>query len=161
VQKVILDSIAAGVPRKFAAMRAGIDESTFHFWVRKGKRAKRGPHFQFFQSVKKAEADAIARNVAIVQKAAAKTWQAAAWWLERRHPDEFARREPVERQRGKQSSGTPADQITGLLGLLAAYEAAARASTTGTERTGSPGPDASGVDPASGTAGPGISQPGG
>src|SRR3954469_9935830 len=83
--RVIVASVAAGVPLKYAAQRAGIDESTLHLWLRTGRRAKKGPHFQLFQSLKKAEAGAVARNVALVQKAAAKTWQAAAWWLERRH----------------------------------------------------------------------------
>jgi hypothetical protein len=92
-QKVIVQSIAAGLPAKFAAQRAGIDESTFHLWMRKGRRATEGPHFQFFQSVKRAEADAIARNVAIIQKAASKSWQAAAWWLERGYHKEFGRKD--------------------------------------------------------------------
>jgi hypothetical protein len=90
---VIAERVAAGVPLKYAAQRAGIDESTLHLWLRKGRQARKGPHFQLFQSVKKAEADAVARNVAVVQKAAAKTWQAAAWWLARRHHKEFGRQD--------------------------------------------------------------------
>src|SRR5262245_30907299 len=92
-QRVIVEGVAAGVPFKYAAQRAGIDESTLHLWMRKGRRAKKGPHFQLFQSLKKAEADAVARNVAVVQNASTKSWQAAAWWLERRHHKEFGRQD--------------------------------------------------------------------
>jgi transposase len=92
-QKVIVDSIAAGVPQKYAAQRAGIGERTLAGWLAAGRKATKGPFLQFLQAVKKAEADAIARNVAIVQKAAGKSWQAAAWWLERRHHEDFGRKD--------------------------------------------------------------------
>ncbi len=40
---------------------------------------------EFLESIKKAKAKAVIRNVLIIQTAAKKTWQAAAWWLERSH----------------------------------------------------------------------------
>ncbi|MCI0703576.1 MAG: hypothetical protein L0241_21050 [Planctomycetia bacterium] len=90
-QKVIVDSIAAGLPRSIAAMRAGITERCLYQWLAKGRKGgKRNEEFvQLFQALQKAEGDAVARNVALIQKAAATTWQAAAWWLERRYPEEF------------------------------------------------------------------------
>jgi hypothetical protein len=102
-QKVIVDSIAAGVPRAIAAMRAGVTERCLYQWLAKGRKGAKGneEYVQLFQAVQKAEADAVARNVALVQKAGAKTWQAAAWWLERRYPEEFGanRRELAELRR--------------------------------------------------------------
>src|SRR5262245_10349520 len=92
-RRVIVESVAAGVPLKYAAQRAGVGERTLAGWLAAGRKAKRGPFLQLLQAVKKAEAEAVARNVAIVQKAAAKTWQAAAWWLERRHHAEFGRQD--------------------------------------------------------------------
>jgi hypothetical protein len=92
VQKVILAGIAAGLPRKHAAERAGITEQTLNSWLRKGK-TKRAPaeFLSFLSALKKAEADAVARNVAIIQTAAkGGKWTAAAWWLERRYPEEFS-----------------------------------------------------------------------
>ena len=61
-------------------------------------------YVQLFQAVQKAESDAVARNVAVIQTAAKKSWQAAAWWLERRYPEEFAtnRRELAELRRRSQ-----------------------------------------------------------
>jgi hypothetical protein len=88
VQKVIVDTLSAGVDRKHAALRSGISERTLLRWLRYG-RLKRAPEFEsFLSAVKKAEADAVSRNVAIISKAAqGGTWTAAAWLLERRHPE--------------------------------------------------------------------------
>lgn len=96
VQKAVTDAVAAGVPLKYAAQRAGIDASTIRLWRKKAGKAgaNRKLYVAFVAALKRAEADALARNVAIVQQAAAKHWTAAAWWLERRYPDEFAKREP-------------------------------------------------------------------
>jgi hypothetical protein len=46
----------------------------------------------FRDAIQKAEADAEIRNVAIIQKAASATWQAAAWWLERKRKGDWAQR---------------------------------------------------------------------
>ena len=48
--------------------------------------------FQCEKLKEKAEADAEVRNVAIIQRAADTTWQAAAWWLERKHKAEWSSR---------------------------------------------------------------------
>jgi transposase len=102
-QKVILAGIAAGLPRKHAAERAGITERTLRLWLRKAqsKRATAAV-ISFSSALNKAEADAVARNVAIIQTAAkGGKWTAAAWWLERRYPEEFSsfRSELVELKR--------------------------------------------------------------
>jgi hypothetical protein len=47
-------------------------------------------------AIEKAEGEAEATYTKIVADAAVKNWTAAAWWLERRRPDDFARRERVE-----------------------------------------------------------------
>jgi hypothetical protein len=47
-------------------------------------------------SIEKAEGEAEAVYTRIVADAAVKNWTAAAWWLERRRPEDFARRERVE-----------------------------------------------------------------
>ena len=50
--------------------------------------------WQFWQGVKKAEASAELQAVGVVRQAAAEgTWQAASWYLERKFPERWARRD--------------------------------------------------------------------
>lgn len=64
--------------------------------MKRGSDSKAGVYFEFFEAVKTAEAQAVARSVATIQAASRKSWQAAAWWLERKHPDEWGRKERHE-----------------------------------------------------------------
>ena len=90
VQARVCEAIAAGNTRHDAAGYAGVGTSTLNHWLTRGRKARRGPYRQFLEAVKRAEAGAVVRNVAIIQKAANKTWQAAAWWLERKNPQDWA-----------------------------------------------------------------------
>lgn len=47
--------------------------------------------WEIWQRSKKAELDAMDRNLLTVQVASQTHWQAAAWWLERRHSKDFGR----------------------------------------------------------------------
>ena len=91
VQDLICQAIRAGNYARVAAAYAGITEATYYNWLKRGETAKSGLYFDFFEAVKKAEADAQTRNVAIIQQAAKKTWQAAAWWLERKFPNDWGK----------------------------------------------------------------------
>ncbi|CAB4150426.1 hypothetical protein UFOVP569_29 [uncultured Caudovirales phage] len=82
VQK-IMNALSAGNTRRDSCAYAGISEDTFASWL------KDKPDFS--DSIEKAEADAAVRNVSIIAKAAQEgTWQAAAWWLERRRKQDWA-----------------------------------------------------------------------
>lgn len=70
-----------------ACQAVGISKETFYTWL------KEKPDFS--DSVKKAESKAIARNVMIIQKAASKSWQAAAWFLERKEYRDWGRKELI------------------------------------------------------------------
>ncbi|PZC52328.1 hypothetical protein LH53_05795, partial [Mesotoga sp. TolDC] len=57
---------------------------------------------RLYDSIIKAEGEAIARNIAIIQRAAQDgVWQAAAWFLERRYPNDYARKERLDIQERK------------------------------------------------------------
>lgn len=108
----ICKHIAVGCPFKVAANLAGIGTSTFFLWkatainiINELKDKKQTienaskediVYLEFLDAIKKAEAEAIRRNVVIINAAANDHWQAAAWWLERRIPNEFARKERLE-----------------------------------------------------------------
>jgi hypothetical protein len=84
-----LNALAAGNTRKAACHFAGIGVQTLDDWQRRFGDLR--------EAIEKAEADAEVRHVANIAKAAQDgTWQASAWWLERRRPDDFGRRERIE-----------------------------------------------------------------
>lgn len=89
--------IEAGNYQKHVAQALGIHEDTWYRWLREGERAKSGIKRRFYESIKKAEARAVLRNVAkILQASQEGNWQAAAWWLERRYPDEWGRKDKLD-----------------------------------------------------------------
>lgn len=94
----IIQALEAGNYRKTAAALAGITEETLCNWIKRGRTSKtKGKYFQFFQSVKKAEETAQAYHLQQIRKASENgSWQASAWYLERKCPDEWGRRQRVE-----------------------------------------------------------------
>ena len=89
--------IEAGNYQKHVAQALGITETTWYRWMQEGEKAKSGLKRKFYESIKKAEARAVLRNVAkILQASQEGNWQAAAWWLERRYPDEWGRKDKLD-----------------------------------------------------------------
>jgi len=85
----ILNALRAGSTRRAAAAFGEIDRATFYRWL--------DSDASFRDSVEKAEGAAEFRFTAQVAKAATTgTWQAAAWWLERRHPEDYALKQRME-----------------------------------------------------------------
>lgn len=72
-----------GVGRVDTCYLVDISYETFTVWMKRPT---------FCGRIKKAEARCKARNIKIIQKAGLTTWQAAAWYLERHFPNEFALR---------------------------------------------------------------------
>jgi hypothetical protein len=82
--KRICDSVAAGNTRRCAAQAAGIAYSTLKEWVRRGDEGEE-PFAAFLARLEKADGEAEERHVRNIETAAARgSWQASAWWLERR-----------------------------------------------------------------------------
>ncbi len=81
--KQICKLIAEGNHRAVAARAVGIGERTLYDWIRDY------PHFS--QAIKKADALAEIEYLNIIHKRAKKSWVAAAWYLERRHPERYSR----------------------------------------------------------------------
>jgi len=93
--KRISAAIEAGNYANVAAEAAGISEHTYYNWLKKGGKAKNGIFFQFFQTIKKAEAtaeqDALKNLLAAAREENA--WTGYAWYLERKFPARWAKRE--------------------------------------------------------------------
>lgn len=74
----------------------GISHETWYRWLREGENNKNRLTREFYETIKKAKASAVIRNVTIIQNSAQETWQAAAWWLERKYPERFGKKEKYE-----------------------------------------------------------------
>lgn len=85
IAKAICDSVESGTPKKYAAQAAGISESTLYAWCAGDP--------EFSELVKRAEGIAVEANIKVIKTATPKNWTAAAWWLERRHPRDFGRKD--------------------------------------------------------------------
>jgi len=97
VEKRIVDSLKAGNTVRQAAAAASVSTATFMAWKARGRRGE--PRYvEFLEHCEKAEAEAEGEAVKIVRDAALDgTWQAAAWWLERRRWRQWCRRDAPQR----------------------------------------------------------------
>ena len=81
----IVDAILHGATYKDAAESAGVWYETFNNWIKLGEASKSGQYFQFFQDVRKAEAQCRLNMTRVIQSAVAKgDWKAAEAYLRRR-----------------------------------------------------------------------------
>ena len=84
-QAGLIKAVAAGNTYQTSCRVMKVSHTTFQHW------REMDPTFQ--AAVEEAEAGAIMRNVAVIQEAAKKHWQAAAWFLERKYPQDWALRQ--------------------------------------------------------------------
>ena len=87
----ITELVRAGSYADIAALSCGADEETYGDWQKLAKENKDSIYGQLQESIARVEAEAEARNVAIIQKAAGENWQASMWWLENRYPGRWQR----------------------------------------------------------------------
>jgi len=87
-EQALLDALKLGMTRQAASGTCDISYSTFYRMYTEDAR--------FLEAVERAELWAEGRYTAIVARAAETQWQAAAWWLERRKYETFARRDRVD-----------------------------------------------------------------
>lgn len=82
--KKIIDALADGQGRVRACKIAGISYQTFVNW--------KSEKIEFIESVKKAEETGNDKIKDICQRRIIedKSWQSAAWWLERNYPDQYS-----------------------------------------------------------------------
>lgn len=127
VLNTLVNGLKAGLYREEAAIGAGISVSTFYRWMKEGEAHHHAeltaaaqntdnPDWEppeqtrqrvVWEAVKEAEATAELGMVALVRKAAFDgTWQAAAWWLERKMPTKWGRKDRLEHT-GEVAAGEP------------------------------------------------------
>lgn len=103
VLEIVCKGVKLGLSYERAAENAGVSRSVLHRWIaadNAGKVQYRG----VCDALAKARAEGETRLLARVIKAGEEDWRAAAWILERRHPDQYAR---VERRELTGPDGSP------------------------------------------------------
>ena len=89
VQARLCEALRGGNYRETAALWAGITPETLARWMQ-----KKGDRYDALrQAVQEAERAAEVRAVALVMKAAAEDPNHAKWWLERKYPERWGRRD--------------------------------------------------------------------
>ena len=91
VQERICKSVRLGNTYECAAEAGGISKPTLFDWINRGMDGEE-PFANFYNSIKKARAEAEEYAVEIVRNAMLTTWTAAAWWLERTNPEKYGKR---------------------------------------------------------------------
>lgn len=96
VQNIIVKSLENGLSIEAACGQARISKPTFYNWYNDGAEKKSGKYKDFHDAVDNAKnvAQSTFENV-IASAANDGTWQAAAWWLERRRPDKYNKPDKV------------------------------------------------------------------
>jgi hypothetical protein len=92
LQERLVMAIAAGSTVEGAAATVGINSATHRRWMALGEQARTGRHRVFYDAVTRAEATSEVVLVGRMATAARNgSWRAAAWLLERRWPERWAR----------------------------------------------------------------------
>ncbi len=89
VQK-LCEALEQGVPRKWACAAAGISDQTLTNWL-KAEQEGEECFLGFWDRIKEAEDKAVVFHLLNIKKHCEKAWTCSAWWLERTHPEDFAR----------------------------------------------------------------------
>jgi len=92
VQARIVEAIDMGATYELAAQAGGVSIDSFSLWMKKGEDGKTEPYCGFYGAIKESEGRAAVMWLKVIEKAAREgTWQAAAWKLERRYPNQYGR----------------------------------------------------------------------
>lgn len=101
VKTTFLEAIEMGFSNEKACDYASISEPTFYAWINRANAEiesgkKSSVYIKFLKDYKKAKSTFVMKHVKRITKASDDgTWQASAWLLERRCPDEFGLRNDV------------------------------------------------------------------
>jgi hypothetical protein len=100
----IADKVRLGAFYEDAAVSAGVHKATLYRWREVGEAdleaGKDTDHAYFCDALMRASADAEAKAAETVMRWGAADWRAAAWYLERRNPGRWGKREHVEHSGG-------------------------------------------------------------
>lgn len=127
LQAKVVQALRAGNYRKAACAFAGISEGTLYRWISDAEAdieaGRRTRHREFYEAVKRAEAEAEVEAVAMIRKAMPDDWKAAAHYLERRHPEAWGRKdsrqEAILAELAAELSMSTAREVVNVLAMFA------------------------------------------
>lgn len=111
LQEKLCKVIADGNYYRASCAVVGLNYTTFRKWLVAGRKQKRGQFRQFFDAVRKAEADAETRVVSLWQEQIPGNWQAARDFLARRNPRDWM---PKESHEVTGKGGNPIKVVGGI-----------------------------------------------
>lgn len=124
----MLGNLEGGAYRRDAVVAAGLAERTVARWVEMGKAEEEenapGPmtfYRHIWQAITRAEGVPHMRALQVIHRAAAGRggWRAAAWFLERRYPDEWGPRGTAwEREREREAAPTVEEVDAKLMRMI-------------------------------------------
>lgn len=95
LQDKIVAGVRMGLTKCVASELAGVPVGTFKDWMAWGLDG-REPYAAFSAAIQKAVAESEAMLLSTIKDASKKEWTAAAWIMERRFPERWARREALK-----------------------------------------------------------------
>ena len=100
----VCEALRHGLTFESSCQLANISKQTGYDWMKRGEDDEE-PFLTFLDAVKKAQVQGEFALVQIIQHAAPKSWQAAAWLLERRFPARWGRRIVLPEESNDGNSG--------------------------------------------------------
>jgi hypothetical protein len=86
-------AISAGAYVETACAIVGISKGLFYRWKTRGAKEGKGPYRDFYLAIERAEAEAEKNAIETIRKAGRRQWTALAWYLERRYPGRWGRKD--------------------------------------------------------------------
>ncbi|MCS7001168.1 MAG: helix-turn-helix domain-containing protein [Bacteroidota bacterium] len=87
----IASAVQDGVPITSAVKLVGLTRRTHYDWLQRAEEGQE-PYATYAAIIEQAQAKAIAAAISAIRARWNQDWKAAAWFLERCFPDQFARR---------------------------------------------------------------------
>lgn len=89
------DLVKAGAYIETVMRTVGLERSTWNQWLAKGQAQPKSIFGEFVREIENVAGQVEAHSIGFIRQAGAKDWRAMAWFLERRFPKRWMRRQIV------------------------------------------------------------------
>lgn len=118
IQNAMVEAIRNGNYASTAAEACGISSTTHYRWMEQGEDGIE-PYSGYRDAIKRAEAEAEMNAVKVIKAASLENWTAGAWYLERKFPDKWGRKDKLTQEiSGKDGKPIEIDSKALVLAML-------------------------------------------